>query len=30
MEGDLTELLDHLHREHQLDMLAMLATENGG
>lgn len=30
MEGDLTELLDSLHREHQADQLALLAQENGG
>ena len=30
MEGDLTELLDSLHREYQADQLAMLAQENGG
>ena len=30
MEGDLTELLDSLHREYQADMLAMLAQQNGG
>ncbi len=30
MEGDLTELLDSLHREYQADQLAMLAQQNGG
>lgn len=30
MEGDLTELLDNLHREYQADQLALLAQENGG
>lgn len=30
MEGDLTELLDGLHREYQADQLALLAQENGG
>lgn len=30
MEGDLTELLDSLHREYQADQLALLAQENGG
>jgi len=30
MEGDLNELLDHLHREYQADQLALLAQENGG
>lgn len=30
MEGELTELLDSLHREYQADQLAMLAQENGG
>ena len=30
MQGDLTELLDHLHREYQADQLALLAQENGG
>lgn len=30
MEGDLTELLDSLHREYQADQLAMLAQHNGG
>lgn len=28
MEGDLTEILDNLHREYQADQLAMLAQEN--
>lgn len=30
MEGDLTELLDSLHREYQADQLALLAQQNGG
>lgn len=30
VEGDLTELLDSLHREHQADQLAMIAQQNGG
>ncbi len=30
MQGDMNELLDALHREHQADQLAMLAQENGG
>lgn len=30
MEGELTELLDSLHREYQADQLALLAQENGG
>ncbi len=30
MDGDLTELFDHLHREHQADALAQLAQDNGG
>ena len=30
MEGDLTEMLDSLHREYQADQLAMLAQQNGG
>ena len=30
MQGDLTELLDELHREYQADQLALLAQENGG
>ncbi len=30
MEGDLTEMLDSLHREYQADQLAMLAEQNGG
>lgn len=30
MEGDLTELLDSLHREYQADQLALLAQENAG
>ena len=30
MDGDLTELLDSLHREYQADQLAMLAQQNGG
>jgi peptide chain release factor 1 len=30
MEGDLTELLDSLHREYQADQLAMLAQQNCG
>jgi peptide chain release factor 1 len=30
MQGDLTELLDSLHREYQADQLAQLAQDNGG
>jgi len=30
VQGDLNELLDELHREHQADQLAQLAQENGG
>lgn len=30
VEGDLTELLDSLHREYQADQLAMIAQQNGG
>lgn len=29
MQGDLTELLDQLHREYQADQLALLAQDNG-